>query len=278
MDFLSLQSPAPFADGDRPTLGMLRSGIVTPPSTTEFVCSVPRGAWDSVSTQIRCGSLVSAVTFGIACRGSNVCSIHGGDTGAAVQLLCSCCRCSMSWETLSCQLPTQWHRGLARVQAETAPRELGAKSWKDVLGIRWHLSATEARRQLVQAADLGPRRAFTGEPLAPVLAATAAPQAAGSITAEHVDKIRDAMARLPGFIDSATREQIETDLVGLAVGVGPAEVKKAADTVLFLLDQDGPAPDDTERARKRGLHVGPQHGDGTVDVRGHPDPGSVGDL
>ena len=54
----------------------------------------------------------------------------------------------------------------------------------------------------------------------------------------------------------------------LAVGVGPIELKKAADKVLFLLDQDGPEPDDTERARKRGLHFGPQRRDGTVDVKG----------
>ena len=30
-------------------------------------------------------------------------------------------------ETLSCQLPTQWHRALARLQAETTPKELGAE-------------------------------------------------------------------------------------------------------------------------------------------------------
>ncbi len=76
-------------------------------------------------------------------------------------------------ETLTCQLPTQWHRALARLQTETTPKELGAKSWKDVLRIRWRISATEANRRLTEAADLGPRRALTGQPLAPVLAATA---------------------------------------------------------------------------------------------------------
>ncbi len=157
-------------------------------------------------------------------------------------------------EILSCQLPAQWHRALARLQAETTPKEMGAKSWKDVLRIRWRISATDANRRLTEAADLGPRRTLTGEPLAPVLAATAAAQAAGLINGEHVDKIRDTMGRIPGFVDTPTREQIETDLVRLAVGVGPTELKKAADKVLFLLDQDGPEPDDAERARKRGLH------------------------
>ena len=125
---------------------------------------------------------------------------------------------------------------------------------------------------------LGPRRALTGEPLAPVLAATAAAQGAGLINGEHVDKIRDAMDRLPGFVDAATREQIETDLVRIAAGVGPTELKKAADTMLFLLDQDGPEPDDTERARKRGLHCRPPRTRRHGARQGPPHARSVGDL
>src|SRR5690349_17061581 len=108
-------------------------------------------------------------------------------------------------ETLSCQLPVQWHRALARLQAETTPKKLGAKSWKDALKLRLRISATEANRRLAQAAVLGPRRTLTGEPLAPVLAATAAAQVAGVINGEHVDNIRDAMSNIPGFVDAATR-------------------------------------------------------------------------
>ena len=47
-------------------------------------------------------------------------------------------------QTLTCQLPTQSHRLLARLQAQTTPKEMGAKSWKDVLRIRWRISSTEA--------------------------------------------------------------------------------------------------------------------------------------
>ena len=170
-------------------------------------------------------------------------------------------------ETLSCQLPVQWHRALAQLQAETTPKELGAKSWKDVLRNLLRISATEANRRLAEAQVLGPRRALTGEPLAPVLAATAQAQAAGRINGEHVDKIRDAMAAIPGFVDAATREAVERDLVRVAEGVGPTELQKAAATMLFLLDQDGPEPDDTERSRKRGLTAGPQGRDGMVEIK-----------
>ena len=175
-------------------------------------------------------------------------------------------------ETLSCELPPQWHRGLTRLQTETGPRALGAKSWNEVLRIRWRISTAEAARRLAEAAVLGPRQTLIGQPLAPVLAATAAAQGAGLINAEHVDKIRDAMGRIPAFVDAPTRDQIETDLVRLAVGVGPAELKKTADRLLFLLDQDGPEPDERERARKRGLTVGPQGRDGLRPVTGHFTP------
>ena len=37
----------------------------------------------------------------------------------------------------------------------------------------------------------------------------------------------------------------------VAVGVGPKELRETAELRLFLLDQDGPEPDDAERARKR---------------------------
>ncbi|MGD9621478.1 MAG: 13E12 repeat family protein [Mycolicibacterium sp.] len=175
-------------------------------------------------------------------------------------------------ETLSCQLPTQSHRLLARLQVESTPKAMGAKSWKDVLAIRWRISTGEANRRLAEASELGPRRALIGEALAPILPATAAAQAVGLINPEHVKVLRDAMTNLPGFVDTVTRDQIEVDLVRKAVGVGPKELKKAADRTLFLLDQDGPVPDDTERARKRGLHTGPQGRDGMRPVTGNLTP------
>ena len=64
-------------------------------------------------------------------------------------------------QTLTCQLPTQSHRLLARLQAETTPKEMGAKSWRDVLAIRWRISTSEAHRRLTEAALLGPRRSLT---------------------------------------------------------------------------------------------------------------------
>ena len=44
----------------------------------------------------------------------------------------------------------------------------------------------------------------------------------------------------------------------VAAGVGPKELRETAALRLFLLDQDGPEPDDTERARKRRRHHEPR--------------------
>ncbi|WP_349268457.1 HNH endonuclease [Mycolicibacterium parafortuitum] len=169
-------------------------------------------------------------------------------------------------ESLSCRLPGLGHRLLARLQTETTAREMGAKSWKDVLRIRWRLSVTEANRRLTEASVLAPRPSVTGPALPPLLPATAIAQERGLINPEHVDAIRKSVAKLPSWVDTATREQFEVDLVRTAVGAGPKEVKDAAELILFLLDQDGPEPDDTERARQRGLSRGKQRADGMVDV------------
>ena len=175
-------------------------------------------------------------------------------------------------ETLTCQLPTQSHRMLARLQAETTPKAVGAKSWNAVLRIRWRISTAEAGRRLTEAALLAPRRALIGAPLPPLLPATAAAQAVGRITTEHVEVIRKAMGRIPAFVDAATRGQIEVDLVRTAVGVGPKELKDCADLTLFLLDQDGPEPDDTERERKREFTRGKQQPDAMIPFFGRLTP------
>ncbi|MDT5064367.1 MAG: hypothetical protein QOK02_522, partial [Mycobacterium sp.] len=90
-------------------------------------------------------------------------------------------------EILDRQLPTQRHRILTQLQTQATPRELGAKSWREVLMTRWRLSSGQAHRRLAEAAVLGPRQTLSGQPMAPLLAATAAAQALGLITPEHVD-------------------------------------------------------------------------------------------
>ncbi|MBB2991103.1 hypothetical protein FHR72_002576 [Mycolicibacterium iranicum] len=170
-------------------------------------------------------------------------------------------------ETLSCRLPSVGHRMLARLQAEATPQEMGAKSFKEVLSVRWRISTGEAHRRLTEAALLAPRQGLTGPSLPPALPATAAAQGLGLINGEHVEVIRKAVDRLPGFVDPVTQEQFEVQLVRTAVGNGPKELEDCADRILFLLDQDGPEPDDADRARKRAVSKSRQRDDGMIDLR-----------
>ena len=132
-------------------------------------------------------------------------------------------------ETLGCRLPAVRHRLLARLQTETTPAQMGAKNWKDVLAIRWRISHSEAHRRLTDAAVLAPRPPVTGPPLPPVLPAVAVAQEKGLINPEHVTVIRKAVEKLPGFVDTATREQFEVDLVRAAVGAGPKALHDTAE-------------------------------------------------
>ncbi len=181
-------------------------------------------------------------------------------------------------ETLTWRTPTIGHRIIARLSAEASPTELGAKSLREVLTYRLRISTKEATRRISEAADLGPRTALTGEPLAPVLAQTAAAQTAGTIGPEHVDVIRTFYAKLPHWVDVTTREQTETTLCRVAAGLGPEELGKAAARLAALIDQDGPPPDDKERARRRSLTISPQGPDGMSRITGWLTPEAAATL
>ncbi|MGV0908041.1 DUF222 domain-containing protein, partial [Mycobacterium novum] len=67
-------------------------------------------------------------------------------------------------------------------------------------------------RRIDEAADLGPRRTLTGQPLAPVLPAVATAQRKGRLGAEHIAVIRALFDYLPDSIDAGTLAQAEQHL------------------------------------------------------------------
>src|ERR1700739_115232 len=102
------------------------------------------------------------------------------------------------------RLPAIEHPLINQLAREATPEELGGKLSHAVA--EWALiSRAESSRRVREAADLGERCGLTGEPLAPVLAATAAGQRAGKLGAGQVAVIRRVYHQLPGWIDGATR-------------------------------------------------------------------------
>ena len=137
---------------------------------------------------------------------------------------------------------------------------------------RLRISGADAKRRLKDAAELGPRIGLTGEPLRPVLAEVADAQADGAINGEHVAIIRKFFKQLPYRVDPDVRELAETTLVTIARKSGPDELRDDAKRLATAIDQDGPEPDDTDRARKRALTLGPQGADGMSRLTGQLDP------
>ncbi|MEE2853571.1 MAG: HNH endonuclease signature motif containing protein [Actinomycetota bacterium] len=129
------------------------------------------------------------------------------------------------------------------------------------------ISRTEAARRVKEARDLGPRHGLTGEPLGPVLAATAAAQRQGELGAGQVAVIRTFYHQLPGWVDFAAREQAEAQLAEFGTRFCPEQLAALARGLADVLNPDGTFTDE-DRARRRGLTLGNQQTDGMSALRG----------
>jgi len=178
--------------------------------------------------------------------------------------LLQCC------ETFRRQLPALEHPLINQVGQQADATELGGKL-PSALANRLRITRAEASRRISEAADLGERRAITGEPLPPRLEATAAAQREGRIGAGHVAVIRSFCHRLPDFIDVETQVKAEAQLARLATEHRPDELSKLADKLSDCLNPDGSFTD-ADRARRRGITLGKQDIDGMSPINGYLTP------
>jgi hypothetical protein len=164
------------------------------------------------------------------------------------------------------RLPAVEHPMINQLAREATPAELGGRLSHTVA--EWTLtSRAEAARRVREATDLGERSTLTGEPLAPMLASTAAAQRRGRLGAGQVAVIRRFCHQLPGFIDPDTREHAEAQLARLGTQYRPEQLAALADRLADCLNPDGSYTDD-DRAQRRGLTLGNQQADGMSAVRG----------
>ncbi|NDJ91877.1 DUF222 domain-containing protein, partial [Mycolicibacter kumamotonensis] len=140
-------------------------------------------------------------------------------------------------EVLRRRLPAVEHPLVNRVTAAD-PAEVGGKArW--VLADELDLTRGEAGRRITEAAELGPRRSLTGEPLDPVRPAVAAAQRKGQIGAAHIAVIRSFFTFLPDGIDAATVARAEAELAELAAGYRPDQLATLAHRMADHLHPDG---------------------------------------
>src|ERR1700734_2937505 len=175
-----------------------------------------------------------------------------------------------SCEEIRRLLPAVEHPLINQLAEQADPSELGG-TLAAALANRLQITRAEASRRIHEAADLGERRALNGEPLPPVLPATAEAQRNGDLGAGHVAVIRGFWHRLPDFVDIETRHKAEAQLARLAGEHRPDELAKLADKLTDCLHPDGDFTD-VDRAKRRGLSIGRQDIDGMSPISGYLTP------
>ena len=177
-------------------------------------------------------------------------------------------------EVLRRRLPAVEHPMVNQVTATDAAELGGKPAW--VLAEELNIARGEARRRITEAAELGPRRTLTGEPLAPLRPAVAAAQRTGAIGAAHIEVIRKFFDYLPEHIGVDRLEHAETELTELAAQFRPEQLNRLAQRMADCLHPDGDQPDDehaeADRAKRRSLILGPQDRHGMTPIKGHLDP------
>jgi hypothetical protein len=168
------------------------------------------------------------------------------------------------------RLPALEHPLINEISGQADATELGGKL-PSALADRLRITRAEASRRIHEAAELGDRKAITGEPLPPLLTATAAAQRDGRIGSAHVAVIRGFVHRLPDFVDLETRVKAEAQLAGLGGQHRPDELSRLADKLTDCLNPDGNFTDD-DRARRRAVTIGKQGIDGMSPITGYLTP------
>ncbi|MEC4764665.1 HNH endonuclease signature motif containing protein [Mycobacterium sherrisii] len=164
------------------------------------------------------------------------------------------------------RLPAIEHQFVNNLVRQATPQEIGGKL-SHAIAEATLISRSEASRRISEAADLGPRRGLTGEPLPPTLATTAAKQREGALGPGQVAAIRKFYHQLPGWIDAATREQVEAKLAAEGTKYRPEQVADLAAVLADCINPDG-IYTDQDRARRRGITLGKQQADGMSELRG----------
>jgi Domain of unknown function (DUF222) len=168
------------------------------------------------------------------------------------------------------RLPAPEHPLINQIGGQADATELGG-TLAAALADRLRITRADAARRIGEAAELGDRTAITGEPLPPLLTATAAAQRDGRIGSAHVAVIRSFWHQLPGFIDAETSQKAEAQLAGLGGHHRPDELSKLADKLTDCLDPDGNFTDD-DRARRRGITIGGPGVDAMSPITGYLTP------
>src|SRR3954453_4526286 len=123
------------------------------------------------------------------------------------------------------------------------------------LGSVLRIDVPEARRRVARAVDLGPRRALTGEPLAPTLPLAAQAAADGELSAAQADVVIQCLEKMPASAPAAAWPVAERVLVEAAKHEAPRSLHRTGVELIARLDPDGVEPVEERVQRQRGFSL-----------------------
>ncbi|GAB2487509.1 HNH endonuclease signature motif containing protein [Jatrophihabitans fulvus] len=143
-------------------------------------------------------------------------------------------------------------RWLAEVDDRRLAGELGRTSVADVLTVRLHVARAEARARVRRAAEIGARRAVTGEALPPLLDEVADAVTRGEISGPHASVIAAILRRVPESLGPEVWQIAHTALLGAARQTDPQTLRQLGEQLLQrILPEKQPDPE------RRGVTLSP---------------------
>jgi Domain of unknown function (DUF222) len=133
------------------------------------------------------------------------------------------------------------------------------------------ITSAEVKRRFRVAGRIRPRRSLTGPALPPELPELAAAVEAGAVGDDHIAAVCKALDVLPSAVSAVDREKAERTLVQHATKQDAKFVAAVGNRIADCLNPDGNFSDE-DRAKRRGLVLGPQGVDGMSRLHGWLDP------
>jgi hypothetical protein len=136
---------------------------------------------------------------------------------------------------------------------------------------RLRITTGEVKRRIRLAARIRPRRTPTQPELPAELPHLAAAVEEGAVDHDHIKAVCKALDVLPSAVSAKKRDKAERNLVRHAKSQDAKFVTKIGKRIGDHLNPDG-LFDENDRARRRGLTLGPQEPDGMSRLSGWVDP------
>jgi hypothetical protein len=176
-------------------------------------------------------------------------------------------------ETQLIRLRQAQRQRLAELNRRNVAGQLGLRGLPQLIQAELRCTSGTATRMSQAVQRFGPRRALTGQPLAPEFPCVAEGLTDGVIGLEHAGVIAEAIEALPAPVRAERGAEVEATLVSLAQSKDPLSVKVLARRIVAHLDPDGPAPREVERQQQsRRRLILARYGDGGAELTGFLSP------